>query len=490
MSFMAKSANYQRHFRESAAWRLLRADNAPFILAFIATAFETDNEISYGQARILLDNALDEARLDGSWQTESNAMTYLNDWIKKGWLREMDNRLTVTDATDRVLRFCQSFDERIISTSASHLRIVQESVRDLAVMMSENTAERIAILEKQKAQLESQINDLNVGKMVYLNDYEKKERIREIYNLAYSLTGDFRLLEEEIRKMDKTLRVQMIDDNLSKGELLQKVFEQEDLLAKTDAGSAFDGFFHLLSDDNRLTEFTEQMRSVLKTTDKNQLAPHHHQFLSTIISELTRESDRVFRIRRRTEEQLKSYIESGTMSENHAVDRLISQLEKRAIAFKDTPKIIDKDLNLTIKVGKMPYSSPDSIRLRIAEEKLDLSDIQEHENNHTLSQKTLENLETVQVVEVAKKIYYTLDQYGAMSIASINNYMPIQAGLEELVAFIRIAKAVKATDIGQTELILVNDKFGNQLKATIPKLILTTEHFPQDFIDNPMALAL
>ncbi len=32
MSFMAKSANYQRHFRESAAWRLLRADNAPFIL--------------------------------------------------------------------------------------------------------------------------------------------------------------------------------------------------------------------------------------------------------------------------------------------------------------------------------------------------------------------------------------------------------------------------------------------------------------------------
>ena len=145
MSFMAKSANYQRHFRESAAWRLLRADNAPFILAFIATAFETDSEISYAQAKTLLDNFLTEARLDGTWQTESNASSYLNDWINKGWLREMDNRITVTDSTDRVLRFCQSFDERMISTSASHLRIVQESVRDLAVMMSENTAERIAL---------------------------------------------------------------------------------------------------------------------------------------------------------------------------------------------------------------------------------------------------------------------------------------------------------------------------------------------------------
>lgn len=68
--------------------------------------------------------------------------------------------------------------------------------------------------------------------MVYLNDYEKKERIREIYNLAYSLTGDFRLLEEEIRKMDKTLRVQMIDDNLSKGELLQKYLNKKTYLPK------------------------------------------------------------------------------------------------------------------------------------------------------------------------------------------------------------------------------------------------------------------
>jgi hypothetical protein len=41
MSFMAKSANYQRHFRESAAWRLLRADNAPFILAFILRCRKT-----------------------------------------------------------------------------------------------------------------------------------------------------------------------------------------------------------------------------------------------------------------------------------------------------------------------------------------------------------------------------------------------------------------------------------------------------------------
>ena len=232
------------------------------------------------------------------------------------------------------------------------------------------------------------------------------------------------------------------------------------------------------------------MRSVLKTLDKSQLAPHHQQFLSTIIPELTRESDRVFRIRRRTEEQLKSYIESGAMSENHAVDRLIGQLEKRAIHFKQTPKIFDTDTRLSLKVGKMPYSSPDSIRLKVAEEKLSLSDIKEQQNNRVLSQKTLENLDAVQTTEVAKKLYSVLNQHGAMSLANISSYLPIQSGLEELVAFIRIAKAVQATDMGQTEPIQVTDKLGNQLQATIPKLILSKDHFPHDFVDNPMNLNL
>ena len=77
-----------------------------------------------------------------------------------------------------------------------------------------------------------------------------------------------------------------------------------------------------------------------------------------------------------------------------------------------------------------------------------------------------------------------------MSLANISSYLPIQSGLEELVAFIRIAKAVQATDMGQTEPIQVTDKLGNQLQATIPKLILSTDHFPHDFVDNPMSLNL
>ena len=207
MSFLAKSANYQRHFKDSDAWRLLRADNAPFILAFIATAFENDSEISYVQAKILLDSFLDEARLNGTWQTESNAATYLNEWINKGWLREMDNRITVTDATDRVLRFCQSFDERMISTSASHLRIVQESVRDFAVMTFQQIfKDKVEITTPAggmalwvKFKLSYRLEFAEILKQLHIDsEYEFGSVFQDISNYFHIRFGFAALSEEEI----------------------------------------------------------------------------------------------------------------------------------------------------------------------------------------------------------------------------------------------------------------------------------------------------
>lgn len=122
MNFQGLQAKYRRLYNESAAWKLLRAENAPYILAFIAGLFA--EEIPYGRARIMLDTEIEKSRELGIWATKTNAGTYLNQWIRSGWLREMDDLLTKTDASETALRFCQSLDERTVGTTASHLCIV------------------------------------------------------------------------------------------------------------------------------------------------------------------------------------------------------------------------------------------------------------------------------------------------------------------------------------------------------------------------------
>lgn len=151
MSFQGLQAKYRRLFQESAAWKLLRADNSPVILAFISDIFSDESEVPFGRARIALNAELEQCRESGIWQTETGAGAYLNQWIRAGWLREMDNQLTKTDASEIALRFCQGLDQRGTGTTASHLRIVQEAVRDFSVAISPNPDERIILLECRKA---------------------------------------------------------------------------------------------------------------------------------------------------------------------------------------------------------------------------------------------------------------------------------------------------------------------------------------------------
>jgi len=480
LSFQGLQAKYRRLFTEHAAWRLLRADNAPYILAFIAELFAEESEVPYGRARLLLDEEIKRSRDLGIWSTETSAGSYLNQWIRNGWLREMDDLLTKTDASEIAMRFCKGLDERGAGTTASHLRIVQEAVRDLAVATSEDVDERVRLLENRKAEIQREIDALEAGEVPVLSEVEQKERMREIYQLASVLTGDFRRVEDEIRKLDKALRVQMIEGNASRGEILLAQMEKEALLSSTEAGSAFEGFYQLLCDQNRSVEFREQLRSILSKPIAQQLTRSQYQFLSQLMRELTHESDRVFRVRRRTEEGLRAYIESGAAAENQAVERLLSKLERQAVVLRDEEVDLKTEMALFLPVGPIEIHSPEAMRLRTPEDKLDTSNVEERTNRRELSEQVLAYLETVQVKEVAHRVLHTLKNQGVMSVAQLVDAHPIEAGLEELVAYLRVAKAVGATVLEEKEEVRVKDKQGNLLKAKIPMYLLSFEQFPDD----------
>ena len=484
MNFQGLQAKYRRLFQESTAWKLLRAENSPVILAFIADLFADESEVLFGRARIALDAELERCRESGVWETETAAGSYLNQWIRAGWLREMDNQLTKTDASEIAMRFCQGLDQRGSGTTASHLRIVQEAVRDFAVAISPNLDERLTLLEHHKAEIQREIDALNAGVVAELSEVQQRERMREIYQLASVLTGDFRRVEDEIRELDQDIRVQMIEAGAKRGDILLSVMEKEELLATTDAGSAFEGFFQLLCDQNRSTEFRDQLSSILSQPVAEQLMPQQQRFLGKLMRELSNESTRVFKIRRRTEESLRAYIESGAAFENRAVDKLLSQLERLAVELKESSPDFASDLRkmtaLILPVGNIQIMSPETMRLKTPDEKLDTTGIEEEVNSRSPSAEMLDSLDAVQVKEVAYRIRDTLHQNGPMTIAAVASRHPMTSGLEELVAYLRIAKSVGATTLEDKEELEILDKQGVRLKASIPKYLLSADLFPEN----------
>ncbi len=480
MSFHELNARFRRVYKEHAAWRLLRADNAPLILAFVADLFEEINEIPFGRAKVALDTELEIWRQQGLMDNEVNATTYLRQWIQAGWLRELDDQLSKTDACEIALRFCHQLEQRESHATASHLRIVQDAVRDLSAALNPDPKERIALLEARRAEIERELEELNAGIVHELSAAEQRERMIEVYQLAAVLTGDFRRVEDEIRRIDQALRVQMIESGGSRGEVILNLLEQEQLLADSDAGRAFEGFFQLLCDQNRSTELREQLKRILGLPAAGHLSEQQRRYLGKLMRELTRESERVFQVRRRTEEKLRQFVASGAAGEMRAVDRLLSQLERLAVGFREAELPLRQETALTLASGRIKIQSPASLGLKWPEERLDTRGVEEQAKAITPSSTILEQLQTIQAMQVAERIHEALKQSPIpLSIAALVERLPVKAGLEELVAFLRVARAVGATELPGREIILIKDRNGQRLKVEIPHYLLSAGQFPE-----------
>jgi hypothetical protein len=73
-----------------------------------------------------------------------------------------------------------------------------------------------------------------------------------------------------------------------------------------------------------------------------------------------------------------------------------------------------------------------------------------------------------------------LREQGPMTVGEIIRHRPIRGGLEELVAHVRVARAVDAVVLDKEESLLVPDRKGAVIKATVPGLMMTADKFPTD----------
>jgi hypothetical protein len=162
------------------------------------------------------------------------------------------------------------------------------------------------------------------------------------------------------------------------------------------------------------------------------------------------------------------------------VDQLLAKLEKVAVALRDGGCDLRTETRLALPVGPLELSSPESMRLRSPDEKLDTRGVEIQTNMREPSEQILKSLESVRIREVAQKAYQTLCVKGPLSIAGLLRECPIEAGLEELVAYLRVAKAVKAPELQQIERVTLGDTNGVQLTANVPAFVLSADLFPDN----------
>lgn len=204
------------------AWQLLAARRSPLVLSCLQNLFEKSRDgIAFEDAQIGLADLLElHANNDDFNDNEdftASARKELRDWIKRGLIVEREGNLYATDALEAAMRFTAGLGDRIMTSTASRLSMVQREIESLQSSLNPDPRSRADHIKRKISELEVELEAVNAGHVPVLPRAEAAERIREIYGLATSLRADFRRVEDSYREADRRLRQSIVSEKNNRG---------------------------------------------------------------------------------------------------------------------------------------------------------------------------------------------------------------------------------------------------------------------------------
>jgi polyhydroxyalkanoate synthesis regulator phasin len=333
-----KIQRYVINRRQHPAWQLLAARSAPLVLACLKHLLTDNNDgIEFDSALRLLAELL-EAQSDrdefglAAGDSLSQARKELRAWIKRGLVVEREGKLLATDALEEALEFVEKLDNRMMTSTASRLSLVQREIDNLESNLNPDPTIRAAHIKEQISQLQEQLKQVEAGEVKVLNEVEAGEGIREIYNLATSLRADFRRVEDSYRSADQALRQSILTDEQHRGHIVDRLLDGHDQLLDTAEGRVFHGFQQQLSRSTELDLMKHKLRAIVRhPIAEKALTRNQKNDLRWLIIRLVKESATVIRARARSEKDVKTFLKTGLAAEHHRVGTLLNSILQQAL---------------------------------------------------------------------------------------------------------------------------------------------------------------
>lgn len=484
MKFEDRQRQYRSLKDKNPAWSVLARDGAPLILAFLGDLFHEAAEVPIESARARLVPVLER---NGNQDPAVHARLYINTWIDDGLLREQDQKLTMTAATQNALQFVEALGGRDMTVTASHLETVNEEMRRVLVTLSPDVEEQQRFIDEQIRNLESAKQRLLDGKTPERTPAQKREHVRHLFSLASGLTQDFRFLEDEMRLHEIAIHQRILDEHETRGSVLGGVLDAEDLMRQSPAGQAFEGFFALLGDDDRVTQFRSQVKRLFSLGASEYLSPDEARYLQRLDNELLEQSARVVSRRRGAIESLKAYMLSGAQEEHREIDRVLKRSFQKLGRIRELAPAGWRGWrsasDLSLGTGKYLLKSPTRISITYLSEQTDFGEIIERPVSRSLSADALSKLSGFNLKKLAERTRQTLLTMGSKTIGELAHLQPITGGIEEVLGLMRLARATHGIPLQDTEIIFVTDARRGLLRVEIPSVVLRPDDFPEDLAD-------
>lgn len=381
-----RTENYISLRNQNPAWILLASRRSPLVLSCLKTLFEKSHdgipleEAIQSLTGILIEHVSQEQYDIHQENLSLQASRELREWIKRRLIVERDGRIFATDALEVAIEFVESLDNRFMTSTASRLSTVQREIENLETRLNPNPANRVSTLRRRIAELERELREAEAGHIEVLEAHQAVEHIREVFNLASSLRADFRRVEDSWREADRALRQSIIGELYHRGDIVDRLLNDQDALLSTPEGRVFDSFQQQLRQSAELAAMSERLRVILSHPSAsdalNRIQRHDLRWL---VKRLVDESQTVLQARARSERDVRGFMKTGLAAEHHRVGHLLNEFLNLALKLDWQSPTIRKKEVLLPAVGVAVTGVPAVERLRFkeaddeAEQTLDLS---------------------------------------------------------------------------------------------------------------------
>jgi hypothetical protein len=330
--------------RNSAAWRLLRADHGPLLLSFLGKVFTERNVRSISATELaahLVDEIQSLHERAGEVLFPRTAKAYLEEWSRSdsGWLRKFypprsdEPHYDATPAVEKALTWVHSLRDRSFVGTESRLNIVFDLLRQLAFGTETDPDARLQELRRRRDEIDAEISRVLAGDMPIMDASAQRDRYQQLTTTARGLLADFREVEANFRQLDRELREKVALWSGSKGALLDDVLGSRNAITDSDQGRSFHAFYDFLLSPQRQSELAELLRRVQELTAIAEHDPRmrhiHHDWLDA--GERTQATVRLL------SEQLRTFLDDQVWLENRRVMDVLRSIEAHALGLREHP---------------------------------------------------------------------------------------------------------------------------------------------------------
>ena len=459
------------------AWRLLRATNAPLVLAFLGRFFVENNHGATSAPELA--TALDDELFTINATDPDHpvyprgAGDYLDDWAttESGWLRRFyplgsdEVHYDATPAFEKAYAWVTGLQVRSFVGTESRLNTVVELLRQMVLGSETDPQVRLAELRRRRDSLDEEIAAIEAGHVVVLDRVAVRDRYQQFARTARELLSDFREVEENFRALDRAARERIAAWEGSKGDLLAELVGTRSDISASDQGRSFQSFYDFLLSEARQDELADlltRVETIASLEADRRLRTVHHDWSEA--------AERTQQTVRQISEQLRRFLDDRVWLENRRVLELVRSVEAAALTVRGRPPAVGLVVDEPGVSIALPFERP----LHDARPAAEVNSLLAPSHDEDLDVDSLFGQTFVDQARLVENVRTAIPPHASALLADIVELYPIEQGAAEIVGYLALTDDDIEVSMDESGTTVLEFTDGDRMRrARLPQVTVT-----------------